>query len=180
MCQLHLQAAFFGFGTLGEDIQNQTAAIHDHDAQHLLQRTLLGRGKVVVADDQIGFGGLQQLFDLFYLAFTEETVGIGSGAVLQHLGSTLTACSFQQGFQLVQRLLGGILLPGENACVEANQNRFFNDFFLKRIHNFSKIFQKIEKSPHQFGAGAGDYFRPYFLLKRSTRPPVSTSFCLPV
>ena len=42
--------------------------------------------------------------------------------------------------------------------------------------------KKYEKSPHRYDADFSFilYFRPNFLLKRSTRPPVSTSFCLPV
>ena len=42
--------------------------------------------------------------------------------------------------------------------------------------------KKYKKIPHHETVVRifGSYFRPKRLLKRSTRPPVSTSFCLPV
>ena len=51
--------------------------------------------------------------------------------------------------------------------------------YCTEIRDLAKKYKKI---PHHVTVvrNLGSYFRPKRLLKRSTRPPVSTSFCLPV
>ena len=187
--QLHLQAALFRLGPLGENIKNQGAAVQNRDAQKFFQRPVLGRREIVVKNSHGGFGGLQKLLDLVHLALTDEAVGVGGVAVLEHLGGTLAAGRFQQRFQLVQGGVGGRLLLGEHIGVEAHQHGLFNGGLFRFQHKIPPLWEfflrffvvKFKKARTESVRALGaDYLRPNFLLKRSTRPPVSTSFCLPV
>ena len=99
--------------------------------------------------------------------------------------SAFAACGIEKGLQLVQRRLGRSLFLCEAVRVEAHEHgpvdRFSVQFFHKSISvSFLQIATSMKKARTDTRCGLSSYFRPYFLLKRSTRPPVSTSFCLPV
>ena len=55
--QLYLQFTLVAFCALRKDIQNETGAINDAPPQTLLQITLLGRGEVMIENNQ-GCAGL--------------------------------------------------------------------------------------------------------------------------
>ena len=93
--------------------------------------------------------------------------------------NALASGSLQKRRQLVERRLRRCLFRGKAIGIEAHQNCPLYHMSFQLFHIF--LPWQIEKSPHRHQARAcAHYFRPYFLLKRSTRPPVSTSFCLPV
>ena len=50
--QLHLEAALVGLGVLGEDVQDQAAAVEDLDLEQLLQGALLIGRQLVVGHEQ--------------------------------------------------------------------------------------------------------------------------------
>ena len=56
--QLDLQPGLRRAGPGGEDVEDQLAAVEDLDAGRLFQVADLGRGEVVVEDDDVGVGGL--------------------------------------------------------------------------------------------------------------------------
>ena len=69
--------------------------------------------------------------------------------------------------------------------VEADEHGPVDSFLIQFFHvsssvSFLQIATYMKKVRTDTRCGLSSYFRPYFLLKRSTRPPVSTSFCLPV
>ena len=68
-------------------------------------------------------------------------------------------------------------LADEHGPVDSFSVQFFHDF---TSVSFLQIATSMKKVRTDTRCGLSSYFRPYFLLKRSTRPPVSTSFCLPV
>ena len=57
LSQFYLQFTLVAFRALRKDIQNQTGAINDAPSQTLLQITLLGRGEVMIENNQ-GCAGL--------------------------------------------------------------------------------------------------------------------------
>ena len=128
--QRHLQASLAGPGPLGEDVQNQGGAVHDGDPQLLGEHPLLGGGQGVVKDDDVRPQALDQLLDLRRLALAHEGAGVGGGFVLQHRGQAGPARRVQQGGQLLQGLVSGVLLPGEAGGAETGQNGPVDLFYL--------------------------------------------------
>ena len=127
-----------------------------------------------------------------------------------HLARAETSRGLQKVFQLVQGAFGGSLFLGKAVRVQSHQDCTLLGLFIKSFFHITSAFlmggvprpgntspltisliiphiraannHKNTKIPHciaQCGI-CGSYFRPNRLLNRSTRPPVSTSFCLPV
>ena len=144
--QLHLEPAFLGLGALGKDIENQGAAIEHRGVGEILQGADLGGRQVVVTDEHGGLCGLDELADLLGLALAKEAVGIGGGAVLEHLGRAGAAGGLQKRLQLVQGFIGGRLRPVEHVRVQTGQDGLFHLGFLECLHKSSK-FRKNRKKP---------------------------------
>ena len=107
LCQLHLQAALLGFGTLGEDVQNEAAAIQHLHAAKLRQHPDLGGRQVVVEDDHGGVAVFHHALDLLHLALADKAVGVGLLPALQDGAHRLAAGRLHQRAQLRQTLLVG-------------------------------------------------------------------------
>ena len=135
--QLHLQAAFLGLGPLGENIQNQSAAVQHRYPQDLLQGTDMAGRQFVVKDHHARLGKLGQHSHFLGLALADEAVGIGGVAILQDLAGAETARRFKQCFQLFQGLLRGGLFFCKAVCVQAYQHRPLLLGFKIRFHDSS-------------------------------------------
>ena len=120
--QLHLQATLLRPGTLGEDVQDQAAAVQHLHAAQLRQDTDLGRGQVVVEDDHGGLAVLHHALDLLHLALADEAVGVGLFAALQDHAHALRAGSLHQRGQLGQALLIGAV-AAQHRGLQAHQHR---------------------------------------------------------
>ena len=105
--------------------------------------------------------------------------------VLQDLAGAFAAGGIEQGFELIKRRLRRGLFLWKAVRVEADEHGPVDSFLIQFFHvsssvSFLQIATYMKKVRTDTRCGLSSYFRPYFLLKRSTRPPVSTSFCLPV
>ena len=108
--QLHLEAALLRLGPLGEDVQNQPAAVQHLDAQQVRQHPLLGGGEVVVKDDHGGLHIFAVELHLRHLALADEGPGVRRGAVLEHDAHGLPPGGLHQGGELLHGFLAGVLL----------------------------------------------------------------------
>ena len=120
--QRHLQAALAGPRPLGENVQDEGGAVHHRHPQLLGEHPLLGGGQGVVKYDDIRPQASDQLADLLRLALPHKGAGVGGGAVLQHRSQAGSPRRIQQGGQLVQRFVRGVLLPAQAGCVQTGQN----------------------------------------------------------
>ncbi|MPM90529.1 hypothetical protein SDC9_137650 [bioreactor metagenome] len=136
LSQLHLQAALPGFCAAGEDVQNEVGAVHHLDAQLLGQHPLLGGGKIIVENNQIGAHGLCQLLNLKHLALPDEGAGLGRVLILKHGAHALAPRRLQQGAQLLQGAFAGVFRAGQAVCVQADQYRTV-DWLLGKLLNHS-------------------------------------------
>ena len=136
--QLHLKPAFPGLGSLGENVQNQGAAIQHRDTDDLFQRPDISRGQLIVKYHHGGRRSLHQHFYFQRLPFTDKAVGIGGMAVLQHLAGAEAPGSFQQGIQLLQSFLCGSLLHSKAVRIQSHQHgTLLNVFFHCCFHGSS-------------------------------------------
>ena len=135
LSQLHLQSSFSGSGPLGKNIQNQGAAVQHRASGDLLQSTDIAGGQLIVEYDHIGLSGLCQHPHLLGLSLADKAVGIRGMAVLQHLGHTEAAGSFEEGFQLLQGLIRSCLFLFKAVCIQAYQNgSVLYDLIFCRFH----------------------------------------------
>ena len=171
LCQLHLKPALPGLGPLGENIQDQCAAVQHGDPDDFLQGPDISRGKLVVKYHHIRFGGLHQHFHLQSLSLTNEGMGIRGVAVLQNFAGTEAAGSLQQVLQLVQGCLGGNLFLGKAAGVQSHQNSTFDSLSLgNRFHfRFLLFFGKV-------AVWSARRNRIYFLTVYHKTPPGNNPF----
>ena len=68
----------------GEDVEDQLAAVEDLDLELLLEVAHLGGRQVVVEDDHVGVGGLDELLELLDLALADVGREIDVLALLEH------------------------------------------------------------------------------------------------
>ena len=122
LSQFHLQAALLGLGPLGEDVQNQRAAVQHRHADDLLQRPDIAGRQLIIENNHSGRSGFHQHFNFQCLALTDKRMRIGGMAVLQHLTGTEAACGLQQGFQLLNGFVGCRLLFLKTVRVQAHQH----------------------------------------------------------
>ena len=132
--QLDLQTALRRLGALRKNVEDQRAAVEHGHARDFLQRTDLRGRKVVVKNDHIGLGRLQQVAQLLCLALADKAVRIGRMAVLQHLGGAGAARSLQKRLQLVQCFIGGGVLFFEAVGIQPDQNRLLAKHTLVVFH----------------------------------------------
>ena len=126
--QLHLEPALLGLGPLGEDVQDQAAAVQYLDPQHLGEHPLLGGGQVIVKDHHVRPGILAEELHLRRLALADEAAGIRGVPVLQNGAQGLAPGGLHQGSQLCHALLVGVLLPLQDRGVETHQHDFIANF----------------------------------------------------
>ena len=108
--QLHLQAALLGSGPLGEDVQDQAAAVNDLHAQQLGQDADLRRRQVVIEDHHGGLLVVHHALDLLHLALADEAVGVRLLPALQDDARRVAARRVHQLRQLHQALLVGAVV----------------------------------------------------------------------
>ena len=109
--QFHLQAALLRPRPLGEDIQDQAAAVNDLHTQQLRQHTDLGGRQLIVEDHHGGLFIFHHAPDLLHLPLADEAVGVRLLPGLQYHARRLAACGLHQFRQLHQALLVGAVLP---------------------------------------------------------------------
>ena len=80
--QLDLEAALVGPGVLGEDVEDQPAAVDDLDVEEPLERLLLAGRELVVGDEEVEAGLALGRDELLGLALADVPVGIDVAAVL--------------------------------------------------------------------------------------------------
>ena len=129
LSQLHLQAALTGAGPLGENVQDQAAAVQHLDPGHLCQHPQLGGGQVVVEDDHGGLLLLHHAADLLHLALADEAVGVQLVPALQDHAHGLASGGVHQGGQLRQALLVSAVVS-QHRGPQAHQHRIVALFFL--------------------------------------------------
>ena len=127
--QLHLQTALLGSGPLGEDVQDQAAAVDDLDAQQLGQYTNLRRRQVVVEDHHGGLLVVHHALDLLHLALADEAVGIGLLPALQDDARRVAARRVHQLRELHQALLVGAVLA-QHRRAQAHQHGVIPGFLV--------------------------------------------------
>ncbi len=124
--ELNLELTLAGAGVASEDIEDKLSTIDDAAGQAGFEVAHLRGGKVVVEEDEVGFGGEGDGFDLLDLAGAYEGGGVGAGAALQEGGDDLRAGGASQLLELGERGfeveigrgrgLGVSFVFGESAC----------------------------------------------------------------
>ena len=127
--QLHLEPSFLRLGPLGENVQDQAAAVQHLDAQHIRQHPLLGGRQVVVEDDHGGPHVLAAELDLRHLALSDKSPGVRRGPVLQHDAHRLSPGSLHQGGQLLHGGFVGVFLFFQYRGIQSHQHHFVTNFF---------------------------------------------------
>ena len=107
--QLHLQLPFSGLSPLGENVQDQAAAVQYLDPQLLPQYPHLGGGQLVVKHRQVARVGFDQFLQLLHLAVPQKAAGVRRRPVLHHHGHGLAPGGLHQGGQLLHGYLAGAL-----------------------------------------------------------------------
>ena len=103
--QLHLKTALLRLCPLGEDIEDQSAAVKHLHAELLRQHTHLRRRQVIVKNDHARFLSLHELPDFRDLALADKGARIRSGQRLQRNADTHAAGSLDQSLQLFKAFL---------------------------------------------------------------------------
>src|SRR5579875_762138 len=103
--ELDLQLALRACGVRGKDVENHRGAIHDRQSQRRFEVTLLARGELVVAGDQVGLAALGKRLCLLHLAWAQIGVGVSSRTPLVQSADAYHAGRQQQLRELVEILL---------------------------------------------------------------------------
>ena len=122
--QFHLQAAFGGAGTAGENIEDELRAIDDPHATEALEVSLLSGGKFVVDDDDRGIGGRGQVAQFSHFTLTKQSGRFGIGTDLKRFACYLCAGAAGQFAKFgkgVRSASGGLSLT----ALEAREDALF-------------------------------------------------------
>ena len=111
--KLDLKPALFCLRPLGENVENQPAAVEHLHAEFFAQNAHLRGREVIVEDDHCRLLRLYQLADLVHLTLADKGVRIGRGQCLQHDADADAARRFDQRAELFKALLVGILFSIE-------------------------------------------------------------------
>ena len=103
--QLDLHLALGGVRVAGEDVEDHRGAVDHRDVELGLEVALLARRQLVVGDDDIRVGVLEQRLDLVDLAGAEVVVRMRLIALLHHLADGGDTCGPQQLLELLQILV---------------------------------------------------------------------------
>ena len=101
LSQFDLKLSFPRSGSLCKNIQDETGAVQNLNAEILGQNPHLGRGELIVEDSEIAVMQRDQLFHLRYFAVTDKAAGIRRGAILDQRDNHLTARGFHKCGQLL-------------------------------------------------------------------------------
>ena len=126
--QLHLQAALLRPRPLGEDVEDQAAAVEHLHARQLRQHAHLRGREVVVEDDHRGVLLLHHILHLGDLALADEAVRVGLFAALEDRPHHAAARGIDQRGQLGKALLVGAVLV-QHGRAQAHQHRVVALFF---------------------------------------------------
>jgi hypothetical protein len=127
--QLDLELTLAGAGVAGEDVEDELGAVDDAAGELVLEIAKLGRGEVMIEEDEVGVGGCDDALDLFELTAAYEGRGIGLGTLLGkgccNVGSGAAGELFELGEGCLEVEVGvvwlGCLLWGDRVvevCVE--------------------------------------------------------------
>ena len=105
--ELDLEAPLVRLGVLGEDVEDEPAAVDDLDVEQALERLLLGRAQLIVGDEQVEAGLRLGRHELLRLALADVPVGIDMTAILPLGAHDLGPRRRGEIGQLDERLLGG-------------------------------------------------------------------------
>ena len=122
--ELDLEPALVGLGVLGEDVEDQPAAVDDLDVEQALERLLLAGRELVVGDEEVEAGLALRLAELLGLALADVPVRIDVAAVLPLGADDLGAGGRREVGELGQRLLGGP--AGVVAGVDRDEERLLD------------------------------------------------------
>ncbi len=98
----------------GEDVEDDLGPVHDLDLDRPLEVSRLGRPQVVVEDDDVGLVSLHQLLELLDLARADIRGDVDLLSFLQHGGDDLKAGRLCQPANLVQGVILGRVVIGED------------------------------------------------------------------
>jgi hypothetical protein len=113
LSELDLKLALASAGVTGKDVEDELGAVEDAAGQRGFEVAQLRGRKVVIEENEIGFGGGGDGGDLLDFAGADECGGIGARAALDELGSHLATGAQQQLAKLGERFFN----------VEAGRNR---------------------------------------------------------
>jgi hypothetical protein len=102
--ELHLELSLGAVGVVGEDVEDHRGAVDHRHAELGLEVSLLARGQLIVAGDQVGVHAVQRPLQLGELAATQVSVRIGLRPHLDHLTGRRDAGGAQQLLELGERL----------------------------------------------------------------------------
>ena len=108
--ELDLKPALLCLRPLGENVENQPAAVEHLHAEFFAQNAHLRGREVIVEDDHCRLLRLDELADLRDLALADEGVRIGRGQRLQHDADADAARRFDERAQLFKALLVRVFL----------------------------------------------------------------------
>jgi hypothetical protein len=89
--QFHLQLAFTAAGVAGKNIQDELGAVDDARVDFIFNIALLGRGKLVVDQHQVGMDGSDSAGNLLELALADERGRIRTVAMLDEFAGNFRA-----------------------------------------------------------------------------------------
>ena len=104
--ELDLEAALVGLGVLGEDVEDEPAAVDDLDVEEALERLLLGRAQLVVGDEEVEAGLRLGRDELLRLALADVPVGVDVAAVLPLGADDLGAGRRRRGWRARRAIPG--------------------------------------------------------------------------
>ena len=127
--QLHLEPAFLCLGTLGENVQDQAAAVQHLDPQQICQHTLLGRRQVVVKNNHGRAAVPAEFPHLLHLSLADKGPGIRGDTVLENRTHGLAAGGLHQGSQLLHGALVRVLLFFQHGGIQSHQHNTVTNLF---------------------------------------------------
>ena len=103
--ELHLELALGAPRVLGEDVEDELRPVDDARGQCVLEPPLLPRIELVVDDQRLGAGVLDELLELLELPFADVGAHVRGGPALDELADRLDASRAKQLAQLAELLI---------------------------------------------------------------------------
>ena len=107
--KLNLELAFACARPLGEDVEDEAAAVQHTHAQLFAQHTHLAGRELVVEYGQVALRVGYQLLELGDLSAADKAARVGRGALLEQGADNFAARRLDQGGELLHALFGGAL-----------------------------------------------------------------------
>ena len=105
MGQFYLQRALSGARVLRKDIQDQRSAIDDLDLEVVLQVAQLGRGKLIVKEDDVQAQFLAQLAEFLHLARADVGGRVDAIQILVRPANDLQPRGIRELLEFIQGIL---------------------------------------------------------------------------